>query len=182
MNTAILDAAPDLFGDPITPALRVRLDHPLKTCCNNVAVITPGTGPHAAQLRCAECDAHRGWLPKQAFDFILENSRRYGAPAEIVWRDRTIAIGDENMTTEKKFDDTNHGALFKNTEKEDPKHADYRGEIDVEGKKFWLNAWLRTSKKTGTKFLSLSVKPKTAAVAKPKSANADNEMSDEIPF
>jgi hypothetical protein len=85
----------DLFGNPITPATRVRLDRPLKTCCDNVASVAPGKGPHAAELRCAGCDAHRGWLPKQALDFILENSRRYGAPAEILWRDRTIAIGDD---------------------------------------------------------------------------------------
>ena len=82
---------------------------------------------------------------------------------------------------DKQYDDTNHGALFKNTEKEDPKHADYRGEIDVEGKKFWLNAWLRTSKKTGTKFLSLSVKPKAAAKAASTKTKTE-EMADEIPF
>jgi hypothetical protein len=108
-----------------------------------------------------------------AFDFVLKNSRRYGAPAEIVWRDRTIAIGDEIMatTTEKKFDDTNHGALFKNTEKQEPWHADYRGEINVNGEQFRLNAWLKTSKK-GTKFLSLSVKPKDA-VTQPTSTSDD---------
>ena len=77
---------------------------------------------------------------------------------------------------DKKFDDTNHGALFKNTEKEDPKHADYRGEINVNGQLFWLNAWLRTSK-AGTKFLSLSVKPKAASTK-----TRIEETADEIPF
>jgi len=61
-----------------------------------------------------------------------------------------------------------------------PKHADYRGEINVNGEQFWLNAWLKTSKK-GTKFLSLSVKPKAAAAAKPKSAFAD-DMDDAVGF
>ena len=84
------------------------------------------------------------------------------------------------MTT-KQYDNTNHGVLFKNTEKTDDKHADYRGEININGTTFWLNAWLRTSKK-GTKFFSLSVKPKqTATVAKPKSVFAD-DMNDEIPL
>ena len=81
----------------------------------------------------------------------------------------------------KQYDNTNHGALFKNADKTDEKHADYRGEINVNGTEFWLTAWLKTSKK-GTKFFSLSIKPKQAAgVAKPKSPFAD-DMNDEIPF
>jgi hypothetical protein len=177
--SAMLAAAPDLFGNPVTPPLLVRLDRQIdrdRPCCNNVAIVGPGKAQHAAELRCETCGTHRGWLPKQALDFVLENFRRFGAPTKIVWRDSTIAIGDETMTTEKKFDDTNHGALFKNTEKENPKHADYRGEINVNGEQFWINAWLRTSKK-GTKFLSLSVKPK-AASAKTRT----EEMADKIPF
>lgn len=79
-----------------------------------------------------------------------------------------------------KFDNTNRGALFKNNDKTDDKHADYRGEINIDGDEFWLNAWIKTSKK-GTKFLSLSVKSKDAAAAKPKSAFGD-AMNDEIGF
>jgi hypothetical protein len=171
--------AHDLFGNPATPLLLVRLDRHTdrdRPCCDNVAVVGAGKAQHAAELRCETCGTHRGWLPRQAFDFILENSRRYGAPAEVVWRDSTITIGDETMTTEKKFDDTNHGALFKNETKSDAKHADYRGEINVSGEQFWINAWLRTSKK-GTKFLSLSVKPKAASTKA-----RTEEMADEVPF
>src|SRR5215468_7468077 len=72
-------AALDLFGNPVTPPLRVRLDRQIdrdKPCCDNVAIVGPGNPQHAAEIRCASCDAHRGWLPKQAFDFILETSRR----------------------------------------------------------------------------------------------------------
>jgi hypothetical protein len=166
--------AHDLFGNVVTPPLRVRLDHPLKTCCNNVAVITPGKAPHAAQLRCSECDAHRGWLPKQAFDFILENSRRYGAPAEIVWRDRTIAIGDENMSLEKKYD--NGGLLFRNSDKETDKHPDYKGSLTIGGIEYWLSAWIKDGKRG--KFLSLSVKPKEQHTAAAKS----DDMNDKIGF
>lgn len=50
------------------------------------------------------------------------------------------------------------GSLFKNERKEEPTHADYRGEIMVDGKIYWLNAWIKEGKKG--KFMSLTVKPK----------------------
>jgi hypothetical protein len=127
-------------------------------------------------LRCTQCGRFRGWLPRQGFQFLTDLAQRCGAPAEpIILRDQKI--GDHVMA-DKQYDDTNRGALFKNADKSDEKHADYRGEINVNGELFWLNAWLKTSKK-GTKFLSLSVKPKqtAGAAAKPKSA-----FDDEIPF
>ena len=169
----------DPFGNPIMPALRVRLDRPLKTCCSNVAIVAPGKGPHAAELRCAGCDARRGWLPKQAFDFILENSRRYGAPAEIVWRDRTITIGDEKMTTDQKYD--NRGILFRNEDKAKNADRDYQGSITVAGTEYWLSAWIKQGKRG--KFMTVSVKPKQQAATsvKSKSSLAD-DMNDIIPF
>ena len=88
------------------------------------------------------------------------------------------------MTPEKKFDSTNRGALFSNAGKTDDKHADYRGEINVNGTEFWVNGWLKTSKR-GTRFISLSIKPKQqAAAAKSKSSPQGNtaEFADEIPF
>jgi hypothetical protein len=169
----------ELLFPPI--GLRLKLDRTvdrLRPCCSNIATVDHGRAHHAAGLRCTQCGRFRGWLPRQGFQFLTDLTRRYGASTEpIVLRDQQI--GDRVMPN-KQYDDTNHGALFKNTEKEDPKHADYRGEINVNGEQFWLNAWLRTSKK-GTKFLSLSVKPKDAAAAKPK-PTPDNNMSDEIPF
>lgn len=59
------------------------------------------------------------------------------------------------------YDNTNRGALFKNEEKQSDKHADYRGSINVDGKEFWLDAWLKKSK-AGKTYMSLSVKPKMA--------------------
>jgi hypothetical protein len=170
-----MSAAFDLFGNPVTPPLRVRLDRQIdrdRSCCDNVAIVGPGKAQHAAELRCAGCDAHRGWLPKQAFDFILETSRRHGAPAEITWRDRTIAIGDEKMSIEKKFD--NGGLLFRNHDKETDKHPDYKGNLTVGGIEYWLNAWIKDGKHG--KFMSLSVKPKEQRTAPAE------ELNDEIPF
>jgi hypothetical protein len=171
--------ATDLFHNGVTPQLRVRLNQPLKDCCDNVAIVTPGKGPHAAELRCAGCDAHRGWLAKTALDFIIETSRRHGAPAEITWRDRTISIGDQTMTTAKKYD--NSGILFRNDEKDGERDRDYSGSITVSGVEYWLSAWIKEGKRG--KFMTLSVKPKNESLgaAKPKTSAAD-EMSDDIPF
>jgi hypothetical protein len=83
------------------------------------------------------------------------------------------------MSIEKKFDRTNRGALFKNTTKTDDKHADWRGELNVGGIEFWLNGWLKTSKK-GTPFVSLSIKPKQPANADPPKPKPD--YNDEIPW
>jgi hypothetical protein len=63
--------------------------------------------------------------------------------------------------SDREYDNTNRGALFKNDKKESERHADYRGSINVNGQEFWLDAWLKTSK-AGKKFMSLSVKPKMA--------------------
>jgi hypothetical protein len=49
--------------------------------------------------------------------------------------------------TGTKIDKTNRGALFKNHDKTDDRHADYRGDINVNGQEFWLSAWINTSSK-----------------------------------
>jgi uncharacterized protein (DUF736 family) len=64
------------------------------------------------------------------------------------------------------YDNANHGALFKNEQRQKDTHADYRGSLDVDGNEFWLNGWIKTSK-AGEKYMSLSVRPKQGA--KPKS-------------
>ena len=80
----------------------------------------------------------------------------------------------------KEYDNTNRGALFKNEEKQNPKHADYNGSIDVNGEEFWLNGWAKTSSK-GTRYLSLSIKPKNGAKAEVKAGRAV-PFDDDVPF
>jgi hypothetical protein len=76
------------------------------------------------------------------------------------------------------YDNTNRGALFSNRErKETENDHDYSGVLDVGGKEYWLNAWIKTSK-AGKKFMSLSVKPKNAET--PKQAKPD--FDDAVPF
>jgi hypothetical protein len=63
----------------------------------------------------------------------------------------------------EQYDNTNRGSLFKNDQKQQDTHADYNGSINIEGTEYWLNAWVKESKKDGKKFFSLSVKPKGAS-------------------
>jgi hypothetical protein len=60
-----------------------------------------------------------------------------------------------------------------------PSHADYAGSIVIEGRKYWLNGWVKDGEKG--KFLSLSARPAeepTQAKPKPKPA----AIEDDIPF
>lgn len=74
-----------------------------------------------------------------------------------------------------EYDNTDRGALFKNKDKSNEQQPDYNGKLNVGGKDFYINAWLKTSKK-GEKFMSLSVK---AITGKP---GARKEEDDTIPF
>jgi uncharacterized protein (DUF736 family) len=85
------------------------------------------------------------------------------------------------------FDNTNRGALFKNTDddKVEGKHPDYRGRLNVNGTDLWLSAWIKTSK-NGMRYMSLAVKPQNADAAQPKNATAKpvsgGSFDDTIPF
>lgn len=72
----------------------------------------------------------------------------------------------------------NSGALFKNTRKEKETHSDYNGSVTIEGKQYWISAWVKEGQKG--KFFSLSFKPKEAKPSEPDSI--PGEIDDEIPF
>jgi uncharacterized protein (DUF736 family) len=57
------------------------------------------------------------------------------------------------------FDNTNRGSLFKNEKKEEEKHPDMTGSINIDGTEYWISGWKKTSK-AGSGFISLSVRPK----------------------
>ena len=87
------------------------------------------------------------------------------------------------MSGDEKYDDSNSGTLNKNEERTEPFHAEYKGKALIDGKRWWIDAKIRTNSKNGKKFFSLKFKevlPKTEA-AKPTQAAAQ-EMDDEIPF
>lgn len=78
-----------------------------------------------------------------------------------------------------EFDNTNRGSLFKNEKKEDAKHPDMNGTLNVNGVEYWISGWKKTSK-AGTGFISLSIRPKqeqTRQVSKP-TTKAKPEFSD----
>jgi uncharacterized protein (DUF736 family) len=61
-----------------------------------------------------------------------------------------------------EYDNSNRGSIFKNDKKEEEKHPDMTGSLNVNGTDYWISAWKKTSK-AGTGFLSLSVRPKQEA-------------------
>ena len=76
-----------------------------------------------------------------------------------------------------EFDQTNRGSLFKNEKKEEAKHPDMSGTLNVNGTEYWISGWKKTSK-AGTGFISLSIRPKqeqTRQVSQPtRKAQADD--------
>jgi hypothetical protein len=62
------------------------------------------------------------------------------------------------------YDNTNSGLLAKNDKQGNESRPDYRGSINVEGREYWLSAWIKQgrdgTKLAGQKYMSLSVQPK----------------------
>lgn len=60
------------------------------------------------------------------------------------------------------YDNNMRGVLFKNKDKETDNHPDYKGQGEIDRKPVWIDAWIKTPKKGGDKFMSISFKYKTA--------------------
>ena len=75
------------------------------------------------------------------------------------------------------MDNTNRGAIWPNKDKETDNHPDFKGQINVEGKEFWVSAWKKKADaKPGSPSLSFSIKPKETL------RQAVEQLNDEIPF
>jgi hypothetical protein len=94
----------------------------------------------------------------------------------------------------REYDNRNRGALFRNSDKKSPNHPDYKGSLNVDGKEFWLDAWIneiRNGEKAGQKFMSVTVKPKMAREhvgatrnppAQESAPKRHEDLDDDIPF
>ena len=69
------------------------------------------------------------------------------------------------------------GALFKNDKQDNENWADYRGDIMIDGREYWLSAWIKEGK--NGKFMSLSAKPKDKRQAATKRVT---DMEDDKPW
>ena len=86
------------------------------------------------------------------------------------------------------YDNNNSGALWRNDKQGNEKRPDYRGEAQIDRVQYFVSAWIRESKKDGTKFMSLKFQPKQAAQHKggaknPPAREPAHEYDDsEVPF
>ena len=78
------------------------------------------------------------------------------------------------------YDNTNSGALFKNTKKQKDNHPDYTGTINVDGTEYQLAAWIKTSK-AGKTYMSLAVSEKQEDRSA-KASPAPQTFDDAVPF
>lgn len=59
------------------------------------------------------------------------------------------------------YDNTNRGAIWKNDDKREDSHPDFKGSINVNGVEFWVSAWKRKEGAPAkAPALSFSIKPK----------------------
>jgi hypothetical protein len=70
----------------------------------------------------------------------------------------------------------NSGFLFKNDRKQQEKQPDYTGTLNIEGKDFWLSAWIKEGK-TG-KFLGLAFSPKDPQVPPKNNTSERSKATD----
>lgn len=80
----------------------------------------------------------------------------------------------------KEYDNTNSGIIFKNDDKQQPNHPDYKGSLNADGVDYWLSAWVKegqSGKLKGKKFFSIALKPKDDS----KSGGGNRQQADAPP-
>ncbi len=88
------------------------------------------------------------------------------------------------------YDNRNRGTIAKNTRKTEDNHPDIAGQINVDGRDFWINGWLKKNSTDGSSFYSLTVKEKQSRNTHPSEVRRERddprtqrrEDDQEIPF
>jgi hypothetical protein len=80
------------------------------------------------------------------------------------------------------YDNTNKGILGRNDRKTLDTHPDHTGLINIEGREFWLSAWIKERKDGSGRFFSLTVKPKDGASAPAAPSQNNVDLDSDIPF
>lgn len=80
-----------------------------------------------------------------------------------------------------EYSNVNRGTIAKNPRKEADTHPDIKGSINVDGKDYWLDGWQKTNGKDGSKFYSLTVKPKEARTSAPQNHRQEPMQEREDP-
>ena len=78
------------------------------------------------------------------------------------------------------YDNTNSGALFRNDRKTNDRQPTHTGTLNVEGKEYWISAWVKEGKKG--KFFSLDLSPKEEQDDKQRQENFRDFDEDDKPL
>lgn len=83
-----------------------------------------------------------------------------------------------------EYDNTNQGAIWGNDRKTEDRQPDFKGNINVEGKEYWVSAWKRRPDASpSSPSLKFSLTPKDPPKEIVNTAPGDATVSDdEIPF
>ena len=86
------------------------------------------------------------------------------------------------MENNKSMQRDNSGVLFSNDKKDNERAPHYKGNITVDGKDYWLSAWIKEGK--SGKFMGLAVSPKEEY--KPKTSERSKatgfDNAEDLPF
>ena len=74
----------------------------------------------------------------------------------------------------------NSGVLFVNDKKENERAPQYKGNINVDGKDYWISAWIKEGK--SGKFMGLAVAPKEPMKTSERSKSTDFDKGEDFPF
>jgi hypothetical protein len=80
-----------------------------------------------------------------------------------------------------QYDNSNRGAIWKNDDKQNDNHPDFKGSLNVNGVDYWVSAWKRKEGAAAkAPALSFTVKPKEAQPSISQQAQATIRKPDPI--